>query len=579
MSVCKSRIGLRRRSLLKRGEENISRALTYDSDDGSGHDESGSSPMCSPDKHNLSERLNNSNDFLGLDIPECAMVSSPKSTRRMQQNRRRRFSPIPFNMEDVMEEEAQQVPGSDNSTDLSPPHRKLRALRLFDTPHTPKSLLEKARRRRPTGEKPRIAVDRPQTNVNPFTPGPQIQDHNDSGYCGSGKRSRSMLDESLEDEIDIDMPASKKLALHEINTSRYNEEFHEVCKLGDGAFGSVYKCVHRLDGCTYAIKKSKTPVAGSVYERNALNEVYAHAVLGKHPHVVRYYSAWAEEDHMYIQNEYCNGGSLAEYVDEHKRTGGQFTETELCQILHQVSQGLRYIHSQNLVHLDIKPGNIFIHRNPKLLQSPESGLESCEEEEEEFEEPVIYKIGDLGHVTSVSKPCVEDGDCRYLSKEILAEDYDHLSKADIFSLGLTIYELGGGYDLPKNGEAWHAIRRGELPDLPQYSEELNQLIKSMVHENPIERPSAATICHQPVLCPQGKKSRAQLRKELNEERFKNQLLSQQLVEATKCLTRNLPVTSLPVNNLTYKVPLQPAAPRVSRLIGRSMKRSMSLSAF
>ena len=45
----------------------------------------------------------------------------------------------------------------------------------------------------------------------------------------------------------------------------------------------------------------------TVFRRNAMNEVYAHAVLGKHPHVVRYYSAWAEEDHMFIQNEYCNG--------------------------------------------------------------------------------------------------------------------------------------------------------------------------------------------------------------------------------------------------------------------------------
>jgi len=41
--------------------------------------------------------------------------------------------------------------------------------------------------------------------------------------------------------------------------------------------------------------------------RTALNEVYAHAVLGKHTHVVRYYSAWAEDNHMYIQNEFCNG--------------------------------------------------------------------------------------------------------------------------------------------------------------------------------------------------------------------------------------------------------------------------------
>ena len=54
--------------------------------------------------------------------------------------------------------------------------------------------------------------------------------------------------------------------MSEINTSRYVEEFHQVAKLGDGEFGSVYRCVNRLDGCTYAIKKSKMPVAGSVYE-------------------------------------------------------------------------------------------------------------------------------------------------------------------------------------------------------------------------------------------------------------------------------------------------------------------------
>lgn len=157
------------------------------------------------------------------------------------------------------------------------------------------------------------------------------------------KHSISMLKaaDSYESFSDCDdiyevRQAPKRLALQDSNISRYEKEFVEISLLGDGEFGLVYQCVNKLDGCVYAIKKSKKPVAGSAFEKAALNEVYAHAVLGKHDNVVRYYSAWAENNHMLIQNEFCNGGSLQSLLQER-----YLTESELKTLLLHIAEGLK----------------------------------------------------------------------------------------------------------------------------------------------------------------------------------------------------------------------------------------------
>jgi len=414
------------------------------------------------------------------------------------------------------------------------------------------------------------------------------------------------------------VPKNKRLALRQCLVSRYHEEFHEVCRLGSGEFGDVFKCINRLDGCTYAIKRSKRPIAGSALEVSAWKEVCAHAVLVKHGHIVQYYSAWAEADRMLIQNEYCNGGSLAEFIDALRCTnmssspqggggGLVMSEQDLKILLLHVAKGIGYMHSLNLVHLDIKPGNIFICRTPRrqsaafeqssgagfsslssslqsvtastavsmigggqsmshMVVNEESGIESEDMDDEDsvstastcsqtpadqktsstaatssssfasiFSEVITYKIGDLGHVTSTLDPHVEEGDCRYLPNEILQEQYDHLPKADVFALALTVHVSGSLQDLPKNGDEWHSIRHGGLANLGQCSERFNKLLQSMVNENPVLRPSASTLVHHPCILPDANKSKAQLRKELNQEKFKNEMLQQQVKKYEQAL--------------------------------------------
>uniref|UniRef100_A0A3B3QS26 Wee1-like protein kinase n=1 Tax=Paramormyrops kingsleyae TaxID=1676925 RepID=A0A3B3QS26_9TELE len=483
---------------------------------------------------------------------------------------------------------ARSVPDSPANSSTPLHYATWRKLRLCDSPSTPKSLLSKSALPSSNGKlchrvlrftsasDPTRQGHMPSVNVNPFTP-------NTFRRSGEHKRkSRSDEDDevsqlrektdgnSSEDEAFL---PSKRLAVQASMLSRYESEFLELGRIGTGEFGTVYKCVKRLDGCLYAIKRSRRPLAGSADEQLALKEVYAHAVLGHHLHVVRYYSAWAEDDHMIIQNEYCDGGSLSDAITEKKRQGLLFVELELRDLLLQVSMGLKYIHSSGLVHLDIKPSNIFICRQSTL--SSESVSE--EEDEEGCTERVIYKIGDLGHVTSIGSPQVEEGDSRFLASEVLHEDFTHLPRADIFALGLTVLLAAGAPPLPQNGDEWHRLRQAQLPPLPQeLSAGFHSLLQMMLDPEPTLRPSASVLCRHPLLRKEGTATVAdQLRKELNVEKFRTAMLERELQEARLAALSPQQQARPCLKPQASELGSLPRTGR--RLVGRSAARSLSIA--
>jgi len=316
------------------------------------------------------------------------------------------------------------------------------------------------------------------------------------------------------DEVESPAPApGKRIRVTDINISRYNEEFIELDEIASGEFGRVCVCRHRLDGMVYAIKMSKEEIHGQTHrERVVMNEVFAHSALMKHKHVVRYYNSWVENGRVYIQNEFCEGGSLAAKIKELRSLGKRFSESELRKIIVHVLKGLQYIHSKNLVHLDIKPENIFIalehlsaSSSPSVNGAPgeeaaqqlAADAAACAQEEPQpstsaaaakqhcpnnpqhsdsngnstdsgnvssdvrfpssmihvMDESASYKIGDLGHVVSVEVgQTPEEGDCRYMAPELLMDKVSkpHLFKSDVFSLGLSLYEAASLVELPKN---------------------------------------------------------------------------------------------------------------------------------
>ncbi|KAA6400196.1 MAG: putative Membrane-associated tyrosine- and threonine-specific cdc2-inhibitory kinase [Streblomastix strix] len=247
------------------------------------------------------------------------------------------------------------------------------------------------------------------------------------------------------------------------------ERFETVGYIGSGSFGDVYKVRSKIDGKLYAIKWSRKKHRGDADRRASLYELYTFALVGKHPHLVEFVQAWEQDGLMLTQTELCENGNLENYLIYNDKV----SEDTVWKILLDMALAAKWLHDQQVIHLDIKPDNIFVMENGD------------------------YKLGDFGlsHITDFTSPTSE-GDSRYLAAEVLTQA--PTTAADIFSIGATIFEVSERVIMPSQGQLWHQLRNC-APHLEGRSQELDHLVHQLLHPNYLKRPSADQILRHPRL--------------------------------------------------------------------------------
>ena len=257
-------------------------------------------------------------------------------------------------------------------------------------------------------------------------------------------------------------------------------EYVVLDKLGEGGMGAVLKAYHRRMKRLVAIKI--LPPSWTKSPENVerfLREVEAAARL-VHPNVVTAYDAGRHEGIHYLVMEFIDGEDLATWLRRH----GPMSVEQAIDCCLQAATGLQYANTKGVIHRDIKPGNLLLSREGTV------------------------KILDLGLAYLIATPAADDstdverltvsgqvlGTCDYMAPEQAqnSEEADH--RADIYSLGCTLYRLLTGQP-PYRGrtliQVVMAHCNAPIPSLcearPEVPAALDAIFQKMVAKRPEDR--------------------------------------------------------------------------------------------
>ncbi|EOB11245.1 Mitosis inhibitor protein kinase wee1 [Nosema bombycis CQ1] len=251
--------------------------------------------------------------------------------------------------------------------------------------------------------------------------------------------------------------------------------FHRLISKGD--FFEVYlnKNKNEEDNAEYtAVKKSIFTFKNDLEKESILREVHFLKLINS-DFVIKFINNWILNQYVYIEVEYCSYGTLREFMNYIYFTlKSKFSKEIKNKIIKEIGLGLEAIHKLKIVHLDLKPENIFLKSNNNNECGGEDNPSCYEEDNKEYGgDPSSFtiKIGDFNISRFENEEIGMDGDKRYMAPEVLNGICTR--KSDIFSFGLIYLEILNEIILPTGGEKWVDLRKGNL--------------KGMVLEGPIKK--------------------------------------------------------------------------------------------
>ena len=309
----------------------------------------------------------------------------------------------------------------------------------------------------------------------------------DNKFIRKGNRSISLIEKNklgsniFKEELKLKVTIN---TIIEENKGLPTMKYKVLSRLGDGSYGTVYLAMNIITKAKVALKKIKKVKENEVDDLEIKNEI---DILKKldHPNVVKIIEFYSTDDAYYIITDYCQCGELYNQIKH------RYNENQLAVLFYQVFSGLCYLHTNNIVHRDLKLENILI-----------TEIELDEQTQRKY---FWIKIIDFGTAKIFEKNKSEKaivGSSYYIAPEVLKKAYNE--KCDTWSAGVLLYMMLVGrapFDGKDDEEIIENIEKGQFNKnhrkLIAASREIQDLVSKLLEVNPTVRLSASEALKHP----------------------------------------------------------------------------------